>query len=78
MTYHTLPLDMENAPMQLEHWETRDPLSVAIRRESTTCKGCHHIELVRCLGSVHQVCRVSPTRVVERRCRQYFNPAEER
>ena len=78
MTYHTLPLDMENAPMQLEHWETRDPLSVAIRRESRTCKRCAHIELVRCLGSVHQVCRVNRNRVVERRCRMYFNPTEER
>ncbi len=64
--------------MALDSYEYLDPLEVAIRRESKTCKGCHHIELVRCLGSVHQVCRVNRNRVVERRCRMYFNPTEER
>ena len=64
--------------MALDAHEYRNPMLVVESRQNRTCQGCEHIEIVRCLGSVHQVCRVSPTRVVERRCRQYFNPTEER
>ena len=63
--------------MLLEQWETRDPLTVAERRESRTCKGCHHIETVRCLGSLHQVCKISPRRTVGKRCANYWNKTEE-
>lgn len=57
--------------MTLDTWEFKNPESVAIRRESRTCAGCRHIQSVRCLGSLHQVCKLFPHRDLERKCRSY-------
>ena len=57
--------------MTTEAWEYRDPLEIAIIRESRTCKGCRHIRQVRALGTMHQVCSLYPARDLEKKCRSY-------
>ena len=58
--------------MTLDAHEYRDPQEVAIRRESRTCKGCRHIQQVRALGTMHQVCTLYPQRDLEKKCRSYL------
>lgn len=57
--------------MTMDARECRDPMLVAMEREARTCKGCRHIESVRCLGSLHQVCRIKPWHSLEKKCRSY-------
>ena len=57
--------------------EYRNPMLVVESRQNRTCQGCEHIEIVRCLGSVHQVCKISPRRTVGNRCANYWNKTEE-
>ncbi|MHB1266415.1 MAG: hypothetical protein ACYCY2_02290 [Acidithiobacillus ferriphilus] len=61
----------------LDAHEYADPLEVAIARESRTCKGCWHIQQVRALGTLHQVCSLYPQRDLAKKCRSYQGgPAE--
>jgi len=64
--------------MTLDCRDCRDPLDVLIDRESRTCRGCKHIEMVRCLGSLHDVCKLFPHRSLERKCRSYSPTPEAR
>lgn len=49
----------------------RDPAIIAEERESRTCKGCRHIQQVRALGTMHQVCSLYPHRDLAKKCRSY-------
>ena len=53
----------------LEQWETKDPLRVAMRREEQSCNGCQSIETVKLFGTVETFC--DDGRPKERRCRKY-------
>ena len=57
--------------MALESWEYRDPLEVAERRESQSCKGCAWLVEVHCFGRVFDRCQALPDRTELRRCRRY-------
>ena len=63
--------------MALDAHEYRNPMLVVESRQNRTCHGCEHIETVRCLGSVHQVCKISPKRTVGKRCANYWNKTED-
>ena len=53
----------------LEQWETKDPESVAMRREAQSCNGCQSIETVKIFGKTETVC--DDGRPKDRRCRKY-------
>lgn len=63
--------------MPLDNRDYRDPMLVAEEREARTCQGCEYVGVVRCLGSLHQVCKISPRRTVGKRCANYWNKTEE-
>ena len=64
--------------MMLEHWETRDPLTVAERRESKTCKGCIWYAPLYLWGAKHPGCDLRSGPTTFRRCKHYHNPTEDR
>lgn len=56
--------------MALDSWQYRDPLEVAIRKESQTCKGCNYEEVVIMFGGEVKVCNKS--RKHGKRCKHYL------
>ena len=42
--------------MILEHWKYRDPLEGLIAQEARSCKGCKHLDAIRIVGQLVQVC----------------------
>ncbi len=57
--------------MALDSYEYLDPMEVAIRRESKTCKGCAWLIQVQCFGDAFERCKINPQRAELRRCRKY-------
>lgn len=53
----------------LEKWETRDPLQVAIRREQRSCKGCRYLEVVNIFRLKEQVCMLGTKTLLK--CSRY-------
>lgn len=53
----------------LEKWQYRDPLEVAIRNEEKSCKGCKTIEVVELFGEVVIICDAG--RPKTERCKKY-------
>lgn len=54
---------------ELERWQYGDPEKVALRKESSTCKGCVHLETVKAFGQWHVIC--NKKKKPGNRCRIY-------
>ena len=67
----SLAVCFRSNPVALESWEYRDPLEVAERRESQSCKGCLWLMQVHCLGQTFGRCKILPQRTELRRCQRY-------
>lgn len=55
--------------MALEGWMYRDPLEVLMRKESMSCKGCRHHQVVRAFGQ--DVASCAKRKKLGNRCREY-------
>lgn len=55
--------------MALDGWMYRDPLEVAMRKESMTCKGCKHQQITRAFGVDIATCKKRKKHGT--RCREY-------